>query len=624
MLPGALRPAARLSVVSFLLLGREVTRWPFYRQKIANRLKVITEGNATRPATPDDENLTEEAPSLEGEGSAAPYFEYRRLLDELRIRLATKGVNLRDRLDAQSLAWWLAEGPPPTQWDADEHQRFLDFQRNVLTEDSVLDDLPPTKAWLVRAARRTGEDAIGNRDVVKEFLEGGFVAIGWADVDAVSPGMDGMSIFHEVQQTYSERPLGWWRTSTGNLNSFVNRMEVGHLVVTVDKDKIFVGQVTAPYSFDINRPLGTTRRWGVAWFNPGTPASRKVIKVEHPGLYARLRSWLTVTELTEEIAAVESLIGLTPSAPDPHQPVELPTATEDLADGLHIPQDWLQTEVIDLLTEKKQVVFYGPPGTGKTLIAQRIAEHLTDDPEAFELVQFHPSYSYEDFFEGYRPIQTDTGFGIAYTLTHGPLRRLAERATANPSQPHVLIIDEINRGNVPKIFGELLFLLEYRDEQIPLMYSSESEGRFGLPKNLFIIATMNTADRSIALIDAALRRRFYFVPFMPREEPVSSVLTKWLDRHGHAQEAADLLRLLNDRIDSDDIAIGPSYFITTGGPPNLERIWRHSIMPLLEEHYFGTGRAVAMDFGLAALRTHLTATERDESGTVEEPEPSPG
>jgi 5-methylcytosine-specific restriction enzyme B len=141
---------------------------------------------------------------------------------------------------------------------------------------------------------------------------------------------------------------------------------------------------------------------------------------------------------------------------------------------------------------------------------------------------------------------------------------------------------------------------------MPLQYSPEAQ--FGLPKNLHIIGTMNTADRSIALVDAALRRRFYFVPFMPRESPISDVLAQWLDANEHDAEPADLLGALNDRIANDEIAIGPSYFITRDGAyPNLERVWRHAILPLLEEHYYGTGRNVQEEFGLENLRKSLAA-----------------
>jgi 5-methylcytosine-specific restriction protein B len=179
-------------------------------------------------------------------------------------------------------------------------------------------------------------------------------------------------------------------------------------------------------------------------------------------------------------------------------------------------------------------------------------------------------------------------------------------AANDPGNPYVLIVDEINRGNVAKIFGELLFLLEYRDRGIPLQYSPEPP--FSLPSNLYLIGTMNTADRSIALVDAALRRRFYFVPFLPSEPEIGGVLRRWLEQHGIDDEPARVLEALNARIADDEISIGPSYLMPRdGSAPNLERVWRNAIMPLLEEHYYGTTRDVHVDFGLARLRASLAA-----------------
>jgi len=341
-----------------------------------------------------------------------------------------------------------------------------------------------------------------------------------------------------------------------------------------------------------------------------------------PGLYARLRTLLTVTDLTEELHAVAALAGLGEKPPPPPEPL-LPDVTDEVADALFLPKAWLQEQIIELLREKRQLIFFGPPGTGKTYVAQAIAEHVTSTGGEVELIQFHPSYSYEDFFEGFRPAPSEDGAGVLYELTPGPLRRIARAASEDPQRPYVLIIDEINRGNVPKIFGELLFLLEYRDAKVPLQYSPETQ--FGLPRNLFVIGTMNTADRSIALVDAALRRRFYFVPFMPREAPISAVLAEWLEANEHDSEPAELLAALNDRIANDEIAIGPSYFITRDGSyPNLARVWRHAILPLLEEHYYGTGRDIDQEFGLEALRKSLAAPgDVAASGDGSAPAPQP-
>lgn len=157
---------------------------------------------------------------------------------------------------------------------------------------------------------------------------------------------------------------------------------------------------------------------------------------------------------------------------------------QELADSLHVDLDWL-ARCADLLRDRPQLIFYGPPGTGKTYIAKALARHLAG-LDNVTIVQFHPAYSYEDFFEGFRPTSHGNG-QVGFELKPGPMRRLTDRARKHPDQLFVLLVDEINRGNLAKIFGELYFLLEYRDEAIDLMYSSDDAEPFTLPRNVLVI-----------------------------------------------------------------------------------------------------------------------------------------
>ncbi len=261
---------------------------------------------------------------------------------------------------------------------------------------------------------------------------------------------------------------------------------------------------------------------------------------------------------------------------------DLPT----LADQLHLTNDFLR-EIQTLLDDKKQVIFQGPPGTGKTYVAQALAEHLAGSKDRVTLVQLHPSYAYEDFVQGFRPTLENGRPG--FQLKDGPLLHAAENARSEPNAKHFLVIDEINRGNPAKVFGELYFLLEYRDREMRLLHSDEP---FSLPDNLYIIGTMNTADRSIALVDLALRRRFYFVEFHPDDEPVKGVLRRWLKAKAPTMEwLAGVVERANEKMQDDrHAAIGPSYFMKDGlDNDGVKRIWKHSVLPYIEELLFGSG-----------------------------------
>lgn len=270
------------------------------------------------------------------------------------------------------------------------------------------------------------------------------------------------------------------------------------------------------------------------------------------------------------------------------------------------------SRIVQLLEDRKQVILHGPPGTGKTYVARRLAEHLAGSDGSVEKLQFHPSYAYEDFVEGYRPRVVDDRPG--FKLTDGPLKRAAARARENPNGKHILLIDEINRGNIAKVFGELYYLLEYRDEGISLQYS---EAGFSLPSNLLLIGTMNTADRSIALVDLALRRRFYFVEFFPDRDPIRGLLRRWLTANNPEMLwVADVVDHANRKLGRREAAIGPSYFLRPEMDEDwIELVWEHSVLPYLGEQLVGDEGRIS-DFGLRRLRQEagITVTEVAEDG----------
>jgi 5-methylcytosine-specific restriction protein B len=508
-----------------------------------------------------------------------------------------RGIDLQGRLAQEGVGFDAAGHADPRQrLTADSLKELLDELREPGSETAV----PQGRAWMVRGT------SVDGFNLVPEWLAEGYVSLSATQLGAVDPDVSYDELKHQVEGAYQHKSYAYRGQRLEELDRFIRQMRLGDLVLTPMRGMVYLGEVTSDAYFTRSVNIDNQRR-DIRWFNAEEPVDASRLPSPVPAL---IQSQAYVVDLT---AAYDQLASLVPGTAQqvpldvlvkekPQRTLAFRPLTAEVAVDLLMDQGELQ-KIADLLWDRRQLIFYGPPGTGKTYLAKALARHLTEDG-AVKLVQFHPSYTYEDFFEGFRPHGEDGG-RLSFKLTPGPFRLFAEAAKDNPTTPYILIIDEINRANLAKVFGELYFLLEYRDEAISLQYSPNEE--FTLPSNLFVIGTMNTADRSIARIDTAMRRRFAFIELDPRKPPVQGLLARWLAHKKLPNDPAQLLDLLNARLADADVAIGPSYLMKAAvheQPEGLERVWLYEILPLLEDLFYGQPD-LATRYGLDALRAAL-------------------
>ena len=417
----------------------------------------------------------------------------------------------------------------------------------------------------------------------EECTQNDMMLIGWGEIGDLSNYTSKAEIKAAMQETYDNSKT--YRNAAHATWQFAYEMKPGDIVFAKQGMHKIIGRgvVDSDYNFKENADDGYNNVRAVKWTNIG--------EWEHPGQAAMK----TLTDITQYTKYVEELNALFDTDEDDDDIPEAEIALdnydkEDFLKDVYLSDD-SYTTLVGLMTRKRNVILLGAPGVGKTFAAKRLAYSMMGvmDSSRVKTVQFHQSYTYEDFIEGFRPSVNGTGFEIK----KGVFYNFCMKAENDSENDYFFIIDEINRGNLSKIFGELFTLIEADKRgkrKMELLYSSDN---FSVPQNVYIIGMMNTADRSLAMIDYALRRRFAFFEMKPAFESEGFREYQYGLENDKFNKLIDCVINLNQKIADDDslgegFCIGHSYFcdIEEIKENTLTDIVEFEIIPLLKEYWF--------------------------------------
>lgn len=412
-----------------------------------------------------------------------------------------------------------------------------------------------------------------------EFYNLGIMGIGWDDVTDLKGFISKEEIKDYMKKVYD--PSYSYKNNAHCLWQFANEIKIGDVIfVKKGMHKIIgKGVVASDYIYDSARETYKHIR-KVEWTNKG--------EWEHPG-QAVMKTLTCISPYPDYVQRLLSLFA-EDILEETSEQIEIkypPYTKDDFLNKVYMNEDTYNT-LTELLEAKYNVILQGAPGVGKTFAAKRLAYSIMGqkDTSRVAMVQFHQSYSYEDFIQGYRPSKD------GFELVNGAFYKFCKEAEEDNERPYFFIIDEINRGNLSKILGELMMLIEKdkRGEKIKLLYSNEW---FTVPKNVRIIGMMNTADRSLALMDYALRRRFAFFDFAPAfaSDGFKNYLTE--KNSSKLEKLISTVELLNNAIAADEslgdgFRIGHSYFCTDDEVTDgwLKSVVEYEVIPLIKEYWF--------------------------------------